>query len=169
MQGGCVLALPSLRTGVNQSSRSQWEAAPFGVLCGLLRFLPSEFSAARGQNVELERRKLRQVLVGFLSGSPNQYHPTSAHCDRSVEKSSWQLANSFRNLALLHDGQRAHEKKPNHAPERGLRILLWQETLSCHRSIFKCVRCDSLSTCSQFACFGASLAVADTEQQKFML
>jgi uncharacterized membrane protein len=38
----------------------------FGVLCGLLRFLRSEFSAARGRNVEQERRKLRQVLGYYL-------------------------------------------------------------------------------------------------------
>jgi uncharacterized membrane protein len=38
----------------------------FGVLCGLLRFLRSEFVAARGGNVESERRKLRQVLGYYL-------------------------------------------------------------------------------------------------------
>jgi len=38
----------------------------FGVLCGLLRFVRSEFSAARGGNVEPERRKLRQVLGYYL-------------------------------------------------------------------------------------------------------
>src|SRR5881296_3057012 len=38
----------------------------FGVLCGLLRFLRSEFLAARGGNVETERRKLRQVLGYYL-------------------------------------------------------------------------------------------------------
>ena len=38
----------------------------FGVLCGLLRFLRSEFSAGRGENVEPERRKLRQVLGYYL-------------------------------------------------------------------------------------------------------
>src|ERR1043166_5477072 len=38
----------------------------FGVLSGLLRFLCSEFSAARGTNVEGERRKLRQVLGYYL-------------------------------------------------------------------------------------------------------
>jgi len=38
----------------------------FGVFCGLLRFLRSEFSAARGGNVEPERRKLRQVLGYYL-------------------------------------------------------------------------------------------------------
>ena len=38
----------------------------FGVLCGLLQFLRSEFSAARGGNVEPERRRLRQVLGYYL-------------------------------------------------------------------------------------------------------
>jgi uncharacterized membrane protein len=38
----------------------------FGVLCGLLRFLHSEFSAVRGTNVEGDRRKLRQVLGYYL-------------------------------------------------------------------------------------------------------
>ena len=38
----------------------------FGVLCGLLRFVRSEFSAACGANVEPERRKLRQVLGYYL-------------------------------------------------------------------------------------------------------
>lgn len=38
----------------------------FGVLCGLIRFLRSELSAARGANVEEERRKLRQVLGYYL-------------------------------------------------------------------------------------------------------
>ena len=38
----------------------------FGVLSGLLRFLCSEFSAARGTNVEEQRRKLRQVLGYYL-------------------------------------------------------------------------------------------------------
>ena len=38
----------------------------FGVLCGLLRFLRSEFSAARGGNVEPGRRKLRQLLGYYL-------------------------------------------------------------------------------------------------------
>jgi len=33
----------------------------FGVLCGLCRFLLSEFSAARGKDVESGRGKLRQV------------------------------------------------------------------------------------------------------------
>src|SRR5437016_13739333 len=37
-----------------------------GVLCGLLRFLRSEFSAARGVNVEVDRRKQRQVLGYYL-------------------------------------------------------------------------------------------------------
>jgi uncharacterized membrane protein len=38
----------------------------FGVLCGLLRFLRSEFLAAGGADVEPERRKLRQVLGYYL-------------------------------------------------------------------------------------------------------
>jgi|ERR1041385_3591543 uncharacterized membrane protein len=38
----------------------------FGVLCGLGRFLRSELSAARGANVEGERRKLRQGLGYYL-------------------------------------------------------------------------------------------------------
>lgn len=38
----------------------------FGVFCGLLRFLRSELSAARGGTVEPERRKLRQVLGYYL-------------------------------------------------------------------------------------------------------
>ena len=38
----------------------------FGVLCGLLRFVHSEFSAVRGTNVEADRRKLRQVLGYYL-------------------------------------------------------------------------------------------------------
>src|SRR5216117_2329763 len=38
----------------------------FGVLCGLVRFLRSEFAAARGDNVEIDRRKLRQVLGYYL-------------------------------------------------------------------------------------------------------
>ena len=38
----------------------------FGVLCGLARFLHSELSAARGTNVENERRKLRQALGYYL-------------------------------------------------------------------------------------------------------
>lgn len=38
----------------------------FGVLCGLVRFLRSEFSAVRGADVELERRRLRQVLGYYL-------------------------------------------------------------------------------------------------------
>jgi uncharacterized membrane protein len=37
-----------------------------GVLCGLCRFVHSEFSAARGANVERDRRKLRQVLGYYL-------------------------------------------------------------------------------------------------------
>jgi len=38
----------------------------FGVLCGLVRFARSEFSAVRGANVEPERRQLRQVLGYYL-------------------------------------------------------------------------------------------------------
>ena len=38
----------------------------FGVLCGAVRFLHSEVAAARGANVEGERRKLRQVLGYYL-------------------------------------------------------------------------------------------------------
>ena len=38
----------------------------FGVLCGLGRFLRSELSAARGANVEGERRKLREGLGYYL-------------------------------------------------------------------------------------------------------
>lgn len=38
----------------------------FGVLCGLVRFARAELSAARGANVEVERRKLRQVLGYYL-------------------------------------------------------------------------------------------------------
>jgi uncharacterized membrane protein len=38
----------------------------FGVVCGVMRFVRSEFSAARGSNVEDERRKLRQVLGYYL-------------------------------------------------------------------------------------------------------
>src|ERR1051325_1996976 len=38
----------------------------FGVLSGLVRFLRSEFAAARGGSVEPERRKLRQVLGYYL-------------------------------------------------------------------------------------------------------
>src|SRR4051812_45279796 len=38
----------------------------FGVICGLLRFIRSEVSAARGAEVEPERRKLRQVLGYYL-------------------------------------------------------------------------------------------------------
>ncbi len=38
----------------------------FGVLCGLVRFVHSEFYAARGTNVEAHRRKLRQVLGYYL-------------------------------------------------------------------------------------------------------
>jgi|SRR5687767_5608228 len=38
----------------------------FGVVCGVMRFVRSEFSAARGANVDVERRKLRQVLGYYL-------------------------------------------------------------------------------------------------------
>ena len=38
----------------------------FGVLCGVVRFLRSEVSAVRGENVESERRKLRQGLGYYL-------------------------------------------------------------------------------------------------------
>src|SRR6266542_5384043 len=38
----------------------------FGVLCGLVRFLRSEVLALAGGNVEVERRKLRQVLGYYL-------------------------------------------------------------------------------------------------------
>lgn len=38
----------------------------FGVFRGLLRFVHSEFSSARGANVEAERCKLRQVLGYYL-------------------------------------------------------------------------------------------------------
>ena len=38
----------------------------FGVLCGLLRFVRSEVLAARGADVEGQRRKLRQVLGYYL-------------------------------------------------------------------------------------------------------
>jgi len=38
----------------------------FGVLRGLVRFVHSEFSAARGTNVEADRRRLRQVLGYYL-------------------------------------------------------------------------------------------------------
>jgi uncharacterized membrane protein len=38
----------------------------FGVLCGLVRFVRSEFSAARGHSVEEERKQLRHVLGYYL-------------------------------------------------------------------------------------------------------
>ena len=38
----------------------------FGVLIGLVRFIRSEWSAARGLGVDLERRRLRQVLGYYL-------------------------------------------------------------------------------------------------------
>lgn len=38
----------------------------FGVLGGLARFVRSEFSAARGADVEADRRKLRHVLGYYL-------------------------------------------------------------------------------------------------------
>ena len=38
----------------------------FGVFCGVWRFLRSELSAARGEDVEGDRRKLRQVLGYYL-------------------------------------------------------------------------------------------------------
>lgn len=38
----------------------------FGVLCGLVRLLRAEFLAARGQNVDEERKSLRQVLGYYL-------------------------------------------------------------------------------------------------------
>ena len=38
----------------------------FGVLCGVVRFLRSEVTSARGGNVEGERRQLRQVLGYYL-------------------------------------------------------------------------------------------------------
>ena len=37
-----------------------------GVLCGVVRFLRSELSAVRGDDVEGERRRLRQVLGYYL-------------------------------------------------------------------------------------------------------
>jgi len=37
-----------------------------GVLCGLVRFVRAEFSAARGHAVEQERKRLRQVLEYYL-------------------------------------------------------------------------------------------------------
>src|SRR5712664_701726 len=38
----------------------------FGVLCGLVRFVRAEFSAARGLVVDEERKKLRHVLGYYL-------------------------------------------------------------------------------------------------------
>ena len=38
----------------------------FGVICGLARFLRSEVSSLRGEEVEGERRKLRHVLGYYL-------------------------------------------------------------------------------------------------------
>ena len=38
----------------------------FGVLCGLVRFIRAEFSAARGLVVDEERKKLRYVLGYYL-------------------------------------------------------------------------------------------------------
>ena len=38
----------------------------FGVLCGLVRFLRAEFSAARGADVEMDRLRLRRVLGYYL-------------------------------------------------------------------------------------------------------
>ena len=38
----------------------------FGVSCGLVRFIRSEFAAARGEAVEAVRRKLRHVLGYYL-------------------------------------------------------------------------------------------------------
>jgi uncharacterized membrane protein len=38
----------------------------FGVLCGLVRFVRAEFSAARGISVEQERKQLRHVLGYYL-------------------------------------------------------------------------------------------------------
>lgn len=38
----------------------------FGVLCGLVRFLRSEFLAVRGMMVEEERKELRHVLGYYL-------------------------------------------------------------------------------------------------------
>jgi uncharacterized membrane protein len=37
-----------------------------GVVCGVVRFVRAEFAAARGADVESERRKLRQVLGYYL-------------------------------------------------------------------------------------------------------
>ncbi|MCI0746129.1 MAG: DUF1622 domain-containing protein [Verrucomicrobia subdivision 3 bacterium] len=38
----------------------------FGVICGVVRFVRAEFSAARGSNIAAERRTLRQVLGYYL-------------------------------------------------------------------------------------------------------
>ena len=38
----------------------------FGVLCGVVRIVRAEVSAVRGENVEAERRKLREVLGYYL-------------------------------------------------------------------------------------------------------
>jgi uncharacterized membrane protein len=38
----------------------------FGVLCGLVRFIRAEFSAARGLSVDDERKRLRHVLGYYL-------------------------------------------------------------------------------------------------------
>lgn len=38
----------------------------FGVLCGLFRFIHTEFSAARGFSVDEERKRLRFVLGYYL-------------------------------------------------------------------------------------------------------
>src|SRR6266478_1045805 len=38
----------------------------FGVLCGLVRFVRAEFSAARGMSVDEERKQLRHVLGYYL-------------------------------------------------------------------------------------------------------
>jgi uncharacterized membrane protein len=38
----------------------------FGVMCGVVRFLRSEVASVRGENVENDRRKLRQVLGYYL-------------------------------------------------------------------------------------------------------
>ena len=38
----------------------------FGVLCGLVRFVRAEFSAARGLGVDEERKQLRHVLGYYL-------------------------------------------------------------------------------------------------------
>lgn len=38
----------------------------FGVACGLVRFLKSEFLAANGRDVELDRKRLRHTLGYYL-------------------------------------------------------------------------------------------------------